>query len=139
MVYKKFTANTQYNDFTGTLAADDGDMESITEFLRTNHIINPGEYLLGFRAYCSSIGKGRHFSPYAVVIKTDSHEEVLSFIKNKEGTIDEREINLELTAFSQNSNGSLYACHGMACWMNGSQNGFPRPYQLPPNAPSRLV
>lgn len=49
-----FTASTQYNDFTGTAAADDADTDDFSDHLRLKNLIADNEILVGVQMYSSA-------------------------------------------------------------------------------------
>lgn len=44
----KFTANTQYNDFRGTAAADRHDLIRLEALLPSNYVLDDSEIIIGF-------------------------------------------------------------------------------------------
>lgn len=50
-----FHANVQYDDFTGTAAADHHDTKDISKYLSAKGLINKGEYLVGIEVYATEL------------------------------------------------------------------------------------
>ncbi|EHH7428072.1 TPA: hypothetical protein ACIIVN_003152 [Klebsiella pneumoniae] len=51
MQKEHFKANTQYNDYKGTVAADRADQDSFSDFLRAKGILKEGEIVKGISFY----------------------------------------------------------------------------------------
>ena len=51
MQKEHFKANTQYNDYKGTVAADRADQDSFSDFLRVKGILKEGEIVKGISFY----------------------------------------------------------------------------------------
>ncbi len=47
MRQENFQAGVHYNDFTGSAAADEADIQSISEYLSKNALTHDGEFLVG--------------------------------------------------------------------------------------------
>ncbi len=51
MSSETFQASVQYNDLTGSAAADRADQGDATQWLKNNGLINGGEFLIGIEIY----------------------------------------------------------------------------------------
>lgn len=58
-----FTADVQYNHFTGTSAADNADFTSIEKYLREKELVGSDEFLLGFQLWIGENHNGKLEKP----------------------------------------------------------------------------
>lgn len=54
----KFSASAQYNDFTGTAAADQADLSAASDWLKKTGVISRDELLVGYEMYVSPVLSG---------------------------------------------------------------------------------
>ncbi len=66
---KNFKAFCQYNDFIGSSAADNGDIETFQQWLKQNNYINTNETLIGIKIIKHNIDN-ENFS--IVILTTDN-------------------------------------------------------------------
>lgn len=89
MYSEKYTANTQYNDMTGTAAFDDGHFDDIKSWAKVNGYLSDTELLIGIDIFGHSITKE---DDYVVSLKLDYIDlnmtsNIDDYIKNAENSV----------------------------------------------------
>lgn len=73
-----FKASVQYNDLTGTAAADRADMEDAHHWLQSQGLIKDGEFLVGVEIYFADAmaaeGEEVHLSASFILVQADTFE-----------------------------------------------------------------
>jgi len=93
-----FQASVQYNDWGGSTAADDADMQNLLKWLETNNHIQKNEFLLGIRM---SVGEnhGTHKDPVFVEFLFDTpgdYDSVKEKIDAENSRIEVRRVSVEM-------------------------------------------
>lgn len=70
----RFTATTQYNDWNGTIAADNIDGETIREYLKKEKKLDPGEFLIGIDFSIAENSPGKIRPPYISCLKIEAKD-----------------------------------------------------------------
>jgi hypothetical protein len=92
-------AGVQYNDWTGTAAADNGDKQNIHRWLEDNKLIQENEFLLAFEFWAGENHDGKHKGPlrcHAVFASTAGHDDVKQMIAASNGPVPLRRINFDM-------------------------------------------
>jgi hypothetical protein len=91
---EQFQAHAQYDDWKGTVAADDADNLSVQQFFRDKGV-DENAYVVGLRMFEQSSNRGR---PWVRAIVADGHgyDDVNAQI-SQPGTLRFKEVDIELT------------------------------------------
>lgn len=92
-------AGVQYNDWTGTAAADSGDQQNIYKWLEAKNLIQPNEFLLAFEFWSGENHNGVHKGPlrcHAVFASTTGHDDVKQMIAVSVGPVPLRRIDFDM-------------------------------------------
>lgn len=98
----RFTAHVQYDDWTGTAAADAADVRDIRKFARENGLLADDEFLVGFEFYSGgqTAAGSAYFSARIFVIPASNFEEATAEISTKQPLpVQVRELNLSIDQF----------------------------------------
>jgi hypothetical protein len=97
-----FTAHVQYDDWTGSAAADDADDNDLRDLLETKGLLAPGEFLIGFEMYAGdeiAVGE-RYFSAKAYIVRASDHDNAVEEALSVDPVlVTIREIPLDLNGF----------------------------------------
>ena len=88
-----FTAQVQYGDWKGHVAADNTDHEDVHQYLRENRLINDGEFVVGLQMYS---GDRDFFICSALVVEFEGFENVRTMLEATPDPIKMRKIDLEI-------------------------------------------
>lgn len=86
MGQKVFDASVQYNDFTGTAAADNHDMKDLSSYLKKGELLSEQEHLVGVEVYSGEIhrqGESRPIRVTALVAEVEGFDELSSTLDSK--------------------------------------------------------
>ncbi|EKN4117794.1 hypothetical protein [Yersinia enterocolitica] len=98
MSTEKFIASAQYDDWTGTAAADNSDVNDFKKYLVQKKLINSDEFLAGIEFYSSApqgAQGGLQFSIQALLIKAKGGDEYTELVK-KAKSIPCRKVDIEM-------------------------------------------
>lgn len=98
MTTETFKASVQYNDWKGTSAADDADMNGASEWLRESGHIEDGEFLLGIKMFAVE-NHGKHEDPVSVkflMATPGDFENIKSMIESSTGPIEVRSVKIQM-------------------------------------------
>jgi len=94
------TACAKYNDWKGSIAADDSDQESINSWIRENYNVKDDEYIVGLEFFAGE-SHGEHLDPINVqilLLTLENNETIQDVLDRISGPIQlraiEKEINL---------------------------------------------
>lgn len=99
MSTEDFIAHVQYDDWTGTAAADDAAQKDIADLLEQKKLYEPDkECLIAVSLYCGENhnGKVENFSVSAFVVDISGHDNVNQWLKKPASKLQARKIDLEL-------------------------------------------
>lgn len=71
-----FKAHVQYDDWKGSAAADNADLEALSGYLRNAGMLSDSEFLVGFKAYIGTpdINGDPYFSAAAFIVTAGNYE-----------------------------------------------------------------
>ena len=100
---QRFNASVQYNDLSGSVAADIADKVDPSRWLTDKNLIDEGELVVGISMY-SGENHGSHEDPvYAIFLVTDlkGYNNIPEMLESIDGPIQVRkiEVNMNLTDF----------------------------------------
>jgi hypothetical protein len=100
MSSEKFEASTQYNDLTGSSAADRADDGDAHDWLKDQGLIADGEYLLGIEAYISpstfADDSDIMVNVYFYIVAAESFDSAVASAKQAE-VVNGRKLSREMT------------------------------------------
>lgn len=83
-----FKASTQYNDLSGSSAADRADMDDAGRWLESQGVIKAGEFLVGIETYVSSalVAEGQEVSLRTsfILVQAGNFDEAAADMRNAE-------------------------------------------------------
>lgn len=92
----EFTASTQYNDWQGSLAADNADDNDIWDRLRNQGHITANEFLVGIDFYVLSGIKSKTITVRCLILSLQNGQTVDEVLA-KEGPVQVKEVELDFT------------------------------------------
>ncbi|GAB5469815.1 MAG: hypothetical protein Kilf2KO_28450 [Rhodospirillales bacterium] len=80
-----FKAGVQYDDWTGTAAADDADKRAIRKLLKERGLVSDDDFLIGVELYCAENigGVAKTPSIHALTIEAPDYESAKELIGSK--------------------------------------------------------
>lgn len=93
-----FKAGVQYGDFKGTAAADRADKDDVTDYLRSNGLIQAGEFLVAVELWVGENHAGKVAQPSirALVVDAPDYDGAVREVLNQ-NPVPVRAINLPIT------------------------------------------
>lgn len=101
MTIEVFKASTQYDDWTGTVAADRSDNTSLEDWLSTNGIEAAGKLLVGISVFAGE-NPGRHVDPLymeLLLIEPGAYEDISAAIETGTIEVERRIVDIDLSVF----------------------------------------
>jgi hypothetical protein len=97
MTRDRFRASVQYNDFTGSSAADRADKGGPEDWLRSKNLMKPAEFVLGVDIWAGE-NPGVHYDPITVhfLLTTGSFDSVKQSIASDSGVVAVRRVTTEM-------------------------------------------
>ncbi|HET7620437.1 MAG TPA: hypothetical protein VFK39_00915 [Gemmatimonadaceae bacterium] len=94
----QFRASVQYNDFTGSAAADRADRGGPEEWLRSKGLAQPDEFVLGIEVWAGE-NAGVHRDPVSVhfVLVTGTFDSVEPKVRSARGTVRTTRVSAEMS------------------------------------------
>lgn len=101
MTTEVFRASAQYDDWKGTVAADQSDMSSINEWLEDNGIPMTEKILVGFSSFAGE-NPGRHIDPLhmeVLLVDLSTYGDVSAAIQSGAIEVERHRIDINLVDF----------------------------------------
>lgn len=99
MGIENFRASVQYDDWKGTVAADDHDNRGLNMYLEENGLINDGEFLIGFTMWSGAVHSATQEKDVTVRVlltPTGNGKEKLDSIIKSDNPLKVREVEFHL-------------------------------------------
>jgi hypothetical protein len=95
MYTDNFKAGVQYNDWTGSVAADDDDQKALSNYVDQHNLKHENEFLVGFKLYVGEHGEPTLTLLFLPIIGFDNAQQKLD---ESQETVDVRSVDIEISS-----------------------------------------